>query len=119
MPTLFVQCVTCRTDFPTPIAVPPATDEGVLVSGLALKCPRCGAEHRYYTKDFRVPEGPPKVEETPAANPNWEAKASESPPPESDASLATGPRQGMVSTVFPVAVAAPTPPPRRKRSSRS
>jgi hypothetical protein len=117
MPTLFVRCVVCRSGFPTPLALPLATDGGLLVSGLALKCPRCGAERRYYTKDFRVPRVSPESRKAPTSSGHRKSKASESTPLEWSSNLATGPRQWVGATVLTAEGA--RPPPRKKRTTVS
>jgi hypothetical protein len=55
MPTLFVKCRKCDGDFPTPIGEAKAGSGGVLISGLPLKCPKCGREDQYSTEDFHIP----------------------------------------------------------------
>lgn len=63
MPTLFVKCRACGTDFPTRIGEPKTgVPGGVIISGLKLRCPKCGKEDQYSTQDFHVPvdtTGPP------------------------------------------------------------
>jgi DNA-directed RNA polymerase subunit M/transcription elongation factor TFIIS len=55
MPTLFVRCEACRAEFPTPIGEPEGGPSGVIISGLKLRCPKCGQERAYDTPDFYVP----------------------------------------------------------------
>lgn len=62
MPTLFVKCRACGEEFPTPVAEPNTESAGVMITGLRLRCPKCGHEDRYSTVDFHVPagtQGPP------------------------------------------------------------
>lgn len=58
MPTLFVRCRVCRTEFPTRLAVGEEDRSTLVVSGLSQRCPSCGAEELYYTKDVFVPPAP-------------------------------------------------------------
>ncbi|MCI4327274.1 MAG: hypothetical protein L3K16_06545 [Thermoplasmata archaeon] len=55
MPTLYVTCHNCHTEFPTPIGVTDQGLSGVLISGLTHKCPNCGEEAQYFTQDYHVP----------------------------------------------------------------
>ena len=55
MPTLFVRCRACRTEFPTRLAVGEEDRSTLVVSGLSQRCPACGTEELYYTKDVFVP----------------------------------------------------------------
>ncbi|MGI0133096.1 MAG: hypothetical protein ACREDK_08450 [Thermoplasmata archaeon] len=58
MPTLFVRCASCTTEFPTRLAVEDLHGSTLVVSGLPLRCPSCHAESMYYTKDLFVPMPP-------------------------------------------------------------
>ncbi len=55
VPTLFVKCRACDHEFPTRIGEPEGGPSGVIISGLKLRCPKCGHEDQYSTHDFRVP----------------------------------------------------------------
>lgn len=55
MPTLFVRCRACRTEFPTRLAVGDERGSTLVVSGLSQRCPACGTEELYFTKDVFVP----------------------------------------------------------------
>lgn len=57
MPTLFVKCRACGHDFPTRVGEPETGPSGVIVSGLRLRCPKCGKEDQYSTADFHFPGG--------------------------------------------------------------
>jgi rubredoxin len=57
VPTLFVKCRTCGHEFPTPIGESATGRSGVIISGLVLRCPKCGADHPYSTSDFHIPSG--------------------------------------------------------------
>jgi hypothetical protein len=62
MPTLFVACEACHAEFPTPIGESKPGSGGLIISGLKLRCPKCGQERAYDTPDFHVPrisDGPP------------------------------------------------------------
>jgi hypothetical protein len=56
MPTLFVTCEACRAEFPTPIGEAKPGAAGLIISGLKLRCPKCGQERAYDTPDFHVPK---------------------------------------------------------------
>jgi DNA-directed RNA polymerase subunit M/transcription elongation factor TFIIS len=58
VPTLFVKCRACGRDFPTPIGEPKADSKGVIISGLRLRCPKCGREEQYSTADFHTLTSP-------------------------------------------------------------
>lgn len=55
MPTLFVRCRACGTEFPTRLAVGAEEQRTLVVSGLSQRCPACGVEELYYTKDVFAP----------------------------------------------------------------
>jgi DNA-directed RNA polymerase subunit RPC12/RpoP len=57
MPTLFVKCRACGQEFPTPVAEPSTGAAGVMISGLQLRCPKCGHPDQYSTADFHVAPG--------------------------------------------------------------
>jgi hypothetical protein len=57
MPTLFVRCDACHQEFPTPIGESKPGSSGLIISGLKLRCPKCGQERAYDTPDFHVPNG--------------------------------------------------------------
>ena len=62
VPTLFVKCRKCGSEFATPIGEPKTGASGVIISGLQLRCPECGHDDQYSTADFHVPadsKGPP------------------------------------------------------------
>jgi len=62
VPTLFVKCEACGGEFPTPIGQPEGAATGIIISGLRLRCPKCGQERAYDTSDFHFPRvkgGPP------------------------------------------------------------
>ncbi len=97
MPTLFVRCPRCGNRFPTPLAVASSHEPTLLVTGLPLECPRCGAEARYFTKDLLSPAEP--------ASPGPSGASDDRPAP---------PRAGegfvpsaSLATVVPLAVGAP------------
>ncbi len=54
MPTLFVKCKQCGTEFPTPMGETNPGLSGLLISGLRLRCTACGTEDDYSTLDFHV-----------------------------------------------------------------
>jgi|GEM_PF-4773970 hypothetical protein len=56
MPTLFVKCEACQIEFPTPIGEANPGHSGLIVSGLVLKCPKCGQQRAYDTADFHAPQ---------------------------------------------------------------
>ncbi len=58
MPSFFVRCPNCATAFPTRLASTEADRVPIVVSGLALRCPRCGLEESYFTKDLFIPPAP-------------------------------------------------------------
>ncbi|MGI0129061.1 MAG: hypothetical protein ACREDE_09585 [Thermoplasmata archaeon] len=63
MPTLFVRCKSCGTEFPTPIGEPEKGRSGAIITGLSLHCPHCRREDVYSTADFHLPrivDGPPE-----------------------------------------------------------
>ncbi|HEV8050363.1 MAG TPA: hypothetical protein VGP88_07195 [Thermoplasmata archaeon] len=66
MPSLFARCGECETGFPSGIAV---TSESALkeitMNGLHHRCPKCGADGTYFTKDYYVPSGIEKVASAP------------------------------------------------------
>jgi hypothetical protein len=82
MPTLFVTCRSCGTEFPTRIGEPTSGPSGVIISGLLLKCPKCGKPDQYSTADFHVPAGmegpPPEGTSTAAPSPAEEHSAKNS-----------------------------------------
>jgi hypothetical protein len=55
VPTLFVKCKTCATDFPSPIGETETGHLGLIISGLRLHCPKCGADDQFSTADFHMP----------------------------------------------------------------
>jgi DNA-directed RNA polymerase subunit RPC12/RpoP len=57
MPTLFVKCRACGREFPTPVAEPSTGAGGVMITGLELRCPKCGHSDQYSTADFHVLPG--------------------------------------------------------------
>jgi DNA-directed RNA polymerase subunit RPC12/RpoP len=62
VPTLFVKCRACGKEFPTPIGEPKADPSGVIISGLKLRCPKCGHVAQYSTSEFHAAAssgGPP------------------------------------------------------------
>jgi hypothetical protein len=58
MPTLFVRCPSCNSEMPTRIAVQDLARSGLVVSGIALRCPSCRTESTFYTKDLYEPMAP-------------------------------------------------------------
>jgi ribosomal protein S27E len=54
VPTLFVKCRSCGHEIPTPVAEPKTGAEGVMITGLRIKCPDCGHDDRYSTADLHV-----------------------------------------------------------------
>jgi hypothetical protein len=62
VPTLFVKCKGCNSEFPTPIGEPKSDETEVIISNLKLRCAKCGHEAEYSTADFHIPAnagGPP------------------------------------------------------------
>jgi DNA-directed RNA polymerase subunit RPC12/RpoP len=57
MPTLFVKCRACNQEIPSPVAEPKGDPSGVMISGLKIRCPKCGHEAEYSTADFHLPGG--------------------------------------------------------------
>jgi hypothetical protein len=55
MPTLYVTCHECHTEFPTPIGVTDQGLSGVLISGMVHTCPKCGHEGQFFTQDYHIP----------------------------------------------------------------
>jgi ribosomal protein S27E len=55
VPTLFVKCRGCGHEIPTPVAEPKTGADGVMISGLRVRCPDCGRDDQYSTADFHVP----------------------------------------------------------------
>ncbi len=59
MPTLFVECKKCGTEFTTPMGETNPGSSGVIITGLRLRCQKCGTEDDYSTADFHVPKSVP------------------------------------------------------------
>jgi len=57
MPTLFVNCRKCGSEFPTPIGESKPGSSGLIITGLELRCPKCGTADAYSTPDFHLPAG--------------------------------------------------------------
>jgi ribosomal protein S27E len=57
VPTLFVRCRSCGQEIPTPVAEPVGGARGVMITGLKVRCPKCGQENLYSTGDFHLPAG--------------------------------------------------------------
>jgi hypothetical protein len=55
MPTLFVACKSCGSEFPTPIGEREVGKSGVIITDLPLKCSKCARESLYSTGDFHIP----------------------------------------------------------------
>jgi len=57
LPSLFLTCRHCRSEFPSGIAVTAMTEttETVAMFGLRHRCPRCGTDAAYYTPDYHLP----------------------------------------------------------------
>jgi len=55
VPTLFVKCKSCGTEFPSPIGATGTGDRGLIISGLELHCPACKAAAQYSTAEFHIP----------------------------------------------------------------
>ena len=70
MPTLFVSCKECQTEFPTPIGGRETGKSGVIISSLRLRCPKCGRESEYSTPDFHITAGTPAQGGTAEADPS-------------------------------------------------
>jgi|SRR5580658_10019130 DNA-directed RNA polymerase subunit RPC12/RpoP len=71
MPTLFLKCRTCGTEFPTPIALTNESFQGnVLISGLEHACPACGSRDQFFTADYFLPKSGMAISnEAPAPTP--------------------------------------------------
>ena len=54
MPMLFVQCRSCRTEFPSGVA-PTSGAGGVELINVLARCPKCGNVSGYNTMDFHFP----------------------------------------------------------------
>jgi hypothetical protein len=61
MPTLFVTCKSCGSEFPTPIGEREVGKSGVIVTDLPLNCPKCSRGNLYSTGDFHIPPGVPNA----------------------------------------------------------
>ena len=55
MPMLFVQCRSCRTEFPSGVAPVSGTPGGVELLNVLARCPKCGNVSGYNTMDFHFP----------------------------------------------------------------
>jgi hypothetical protein len=75
VPTLYVKCTACQTDFPTPLGEIQSGEAGVIISSMRLRCPKCHREGEYSTKDFHGPQDSPGAEPAPVPDPGRDHEA--------------------------------------------
>ncbi len=104
MPTLFVKCRSCGEEFPTPIGEAETGHSGLIISGLMLRCPKCGHDDRYSTADFHLPVGdagsPVEGKSTSEPNPTTDHEAVQEAAQEKLAGAGVVPPEGRAPRVY-------------------